>query len=74
VDRPQHHGRQHRPHQKALFDRIPFWVGGDARDLLHLLPRIAKVGGMSRLLTAQPMLGSMARRSVLNVCYWDQRR
>jgi hypothetical protein len=25
-----------------------------------LLPRIAKVGSMSRLLTAQPMLGSMA--------------
>jgi hypothetical protein len=46
VDGSPHHGRQHRPHQKAHFDQIPFWVGKDARDFLHqYCPRIAKVGG-----------------------------
>jgi hypothetical protein len=35
VDGPPHHGRQHCSHQKARFDQIPFWVGKDARDILH---------------------------------------
>jgi hypothetical protein len=35
VDGPPHHGRQHRPHQKARFDQISFWVGNNARDFFH---------------------------------------
>jgi hypothetical protein len=35
VNGPPHHAGQHRPHQKARFDQIPFWVDREARDFLH---------------------------------------
>jgi hypothetical protein len=35
VHGPPDYGRQHRPHQKARFDQIPFWGGKDARDFFH---------------------------------------